>query len=148
MNQNDVEQMNCPLQVTQELIGGKYKVSILFHLMEGRKRFSQLKKDIPQASGKMLSQQLKEMISDGLISKTVYPTVPVTTEYELTPYGKTLCPIVVAMYRWGEVFFNAQKRTWTCSDADVDAWAEKNAVSEEEAASIISALAEAMKENH
>lgn len=105
-----------------------------------------LKKNIPQASGKMLSQQLKDMIADGLISKTVYPTIPVTTEYELTPYGKTLCPIVVAMYRWGEVFFQAQDRTWDCSDADVDAWEKQNCIPDEEAAEIISDQAESLKD--
>lgn len=92
----------CPVEATIQLIGGKYKAVILWHLMENTLRYNELHKRIPKATDKMLAQQLRELEKDGLINRTVYPIVPPKTEYSLTDFGKTLAPILDEMCKWGE----------------------------------------------
>lgn len=91
----------CPVEATIQLIGGKYKAVILWHLMNDTLRYSELHRKIPKATDKMLAQQLRELERDGLISRTVYPVVPPKTEYSLTDFGKSLVPILDAMCDWG-----------------------------------------------
>ena len=98
---------HCPVEATLSIIGGKYKAIILHHLIEGKLRFSELQKLLPQASPKMLSQQLKELREDNAIERTVYPVVPPKTEYELTAYGKTLIPVVGSLCSWGREHLSA-----------------------------------------
>ena len=95
---------NCPVEATINLIGGKYKSVILWHLMGKSLRYSELHKLVPKATDKMLAQQLRELESDGLISRKVYPVVPPKTEYSLTDFGNTLAPILDAMCDWGTVY--------------------------------------------
>lgn len=103
MDNEKVKMFHCPVEATLSLIGGKYKCIILYHLEEeGILRFSELRRLIPQATPKMLTQQLRELEGAGLIHRKVYPVVPPKTEYSLTGYGRTLEPIVKAMYEWGE----------------------------------------------
>jgi DNA-binding HxlR family transcriptional regulator len=92
---------NCPVEATIQLIGGKYKAVILWHLMNGKLRYSELHKKIPKATDKMLTQQLRELERDGLINRTVYPVVPPKTEYALTDFGRSLVPILDEMCNWG-----------------------------------------------
>lgn len=92
---------NCPVEATIQLIGGKYKAVILWHLMNQTLRYSEIHKRIPKATDKMLAQQLRELEKDGLINRTVYPVVPPKTEYSLTDFGQTLVPILDAMCDWG-----------------------------------------------
>ena len=92
---------NCPVEATIQLIGGKYKAVILWHLMNQTLRYSEIHKRIPKATDKMLAQQLRELEKDGLINRTVYPVVPPKTEYSLTDFGMTLAPILDAMCDWG-----------------------------------------------
>lgn len=91
----------CPVGATLELIGGKYKALILWQLSEDTLRFSKLHKGIPQATAKMLTQQLRELEEQGLISRTVYAVVPPKVEYSLTDLGKSLMPVLIAMRDWG-----------------------------------------------
>lgn len=84
----------CPVEATIQLIGGKYKAIILWHLMHQTLRYSELHKRMPKATDKMLAQQLRELEKDGLIHREVYPVVPPKTEYSLTDLGKTLAPIL------------------------------------------------------
>jgi len=84
------------------VIGGKYKPIILFHLMDGTLRFSELRKFLPQATPKMLTQQLRELEADGIIHREVYPVVPPKTEYSLTDFGRTMSPVLNAMCEWGK----------------------------------------------
>lgn len=93
---------NCPVEATIQLIGGKYKAVILWHLMNKTLRYSELHKRMPKATDKMLAQQLRELEKDGLISRKVYPVVPPKTEYSLTDFGNTLAPILDEMCNWGE----------------------------------------------
>ena len=94
--------VNCPVSAMLQLIGGKYKALILWHLVQGKKRYGALSRLIPQATPKMLTQQLRELEADGLLTRTVYPVVPPKVEYALTQFGESLKPVLDRMYAWGE----------------------------------------------
>ncbi len=96
---------SCPVEAAMEVIGGKYKVIIIWNLIDKTLRYNQLKKAIPQATPKMLSQQLKELEVDGIINRILYPVVPPKTEYSLTEIGKTLAPIVKSLCEWGKEYY-------------------------------------------
>lgn len=100
---------NCPVEATIELIGGKYKSVILWHLTDGVKRFGELKRLLPRATEKMLAQQLRDLERDGLIIRTVYPVVPPKVEYSLSDLGKTIIPVLDAMCCWGEGYLASVK---------------------------------------
>lgn len=91
----------CPAEMTLRVIGGRWKVLLLYHLFQGVQRFSELRRSVPGITPKMLTQQLREMERDGIVSRTVYPQVPPKVEYRLTPRGESLKPVVNAMCRWG-----------------------------------------------
>jgi len=105
---------NCPVEATLELIGGKYKALILWHLSEGKLRFSELRRAIQSATPKMLTQQLRELEANKLISREVFPVVPPKVEYSLTELGKSLMPILVAMRDWGAGYMRKNKNMETC----------------------------------
>lgn len=92
----------CPAEITIQLIGGKYKAIILWHLMNNTLRYSELHRRIPKATDKMLAQQLRELEKDGLINRVVYPVVPPKTEYSLTDFGRSLTPILDELCNWGK----------------------------------------------
>lgn len=91
----------CPVEVTLLLIGEKWKVLILRDLIEGTKRFGELKKSIGSISQKMLTQQLRDMEKDGLVVRKAYAEVPPRVEYSLTEDGLSLKPILHSMLDWG-----------------------------------------------
>ncbi len=91
----------CPAEYTLSMIGGRWKIPILFHLFQGVKRFSELRRTMEGVTQKMLTQQLREMEKDGIIHRQVYPQVPPKVEYSLTSLGKSLKPVVESMCRWG-----------------------------------------------
>jgi DNA-binding HxlR family transcriptional regulator len=93
--------VDCPVAVTLEVIGGKWKPLILFHLREGSMRFSELRRVVPQATQKMLTQQLRDLERDGIINRKVYAVVPPRVDYSLTSYGQTLGPLLGLMCDWG-----------------------------------------------
>ena len=95
---------NCPVDAAISIIGGKYKVIILYHLISGRLRFNELQKLIQNATPKMLTQQLRELEASGLISRTVYPVVPPKTEYQTTEFGKTLMPVLESLCEWAKTY--------------------------------------------
>lgn len=99
---------NCPIEATIDLIGGKYKVLILWHLIDSTLRFNQISKLIPQATPKMLTQQLRELEKDNLIVRKVYPVVPPKVEYSLSTFGKSIIPILDAMCNWGDAYLSRQ----------------------------------------
>ena len=92
----------CPVETTLMLIGNKWKVLILRDLMEGTRRFGELKRSIGSVSQKVLTQQLRAMEADGLVHREVYAEVPPRVEYSLTDLGLSLKPILDAMREWGE----------------------------------------------
>lgn len=91
----------CPVETTLQLIGNKWKVLILRDLLDGTKRFGELKKSIGSVSQKVLTAQLRDMEESGLVSRKVYAEVPPRVEYSLTELGKSLSPILSAMKDWG-----------------------------------------------
>jgi len=91
----------CPAEYTLTVIGGRWKVLILYQLFQGVQRFSELRRALPGVTQKMLTQQLRELERAGVVSRKVYPQVPPKVEYRLTPLGATLKPVVAAMCRWG-----------------------------------------------
>lgn len=94
----------CPVETTLTLIGDKWKVLILRDLLPGKKRFGELKKSLGKVSQKVLTAQLRDMESNGLVSRKVYPEVPPRVEYSLTELGQSLKPILDAMQDWGEEY--------------------------------------------
>ena len=109
---NNIE--NCPVEATLDLIGGKYKALILWHLSEGKLRFSELRKVITTATPKMLTQQLRELESNALIHREVFAVVPPKVEYSLTELGRSLLPILVAMRDWGTDYMRSKNLEACC----------------------------------
>lgn len=93
---------NCPVETTLMLISDRWKVLILRDLLNGTKRFSELKKSIGSISQKVLTSNLRSMEQDGLVHRKVFPEVPPRVEYSLTETGFSLKPILDTMYTWGE----------------------------------------------
>lgn len=106
---------NCPVSATIRLIGGKYKALLLWHLTNQTLRFSGLRKMVPEATPKMLTQQLRELEDDGLITRKIYPVVPPKVEYSLTERGRSLFPILKAMYDWGALQMKSEGICPECS---------------------------------
>ena len=92
----------CAVEVTLSVIGGVWKPVILFHLMKERRRFMELTRRVPNANQSMLTSQLRELEADGVIVRHVYPEVPPKVEYELSEFGRTLVPVLLALRDWGE----------------------------------------------
>lgn len=105
------QSFQCPIEVTISLIGGKYKAIILWHLINKTLRFGELKKLVTSATPKMLTQQLRELENDGLISRYVYPVVPPKVEYSLTEFGKSIIPILDSMCKWGTNYLEKNRNT-------------------------------------
>ncbi|MCM0080470.1 helix-turn-helix transcriptional regulator [Geomonas sp. Red32] len=94
--------MACPIEVTVNLLGDKWKVLIVRNLLlRGTQRFGELNRGISGVTQKMLTQQLRQLESDGLVTRKIYPEVPPRVEYSLTEFGHTLRPIFEAMHNWG-----------------------------------------------
>ena len=104
----------CPVESTLDLIGGKYKALILWHLSEKTLRFSELRKQITGATAKMLTQQLRELESQKLIHREVFPIIPPKVEYSLTELGASLLPILVAMRDWGTNYLKGKNLEANC----------------------------------
>lgn len=107
--------VHCPVEATLSLIGGKYKSLILWKLMGGTLRFSQLLKETPGATPKMLTRQLRELEADGLIGREVFPVVPPRVEYSLTDFGRSIRPVLESMYAWGVGLLHRQGQEVNCT---------------------------------
>ena len=105
---------NCPVEATLDLIGGKYKALILWHLAGSKLRFSQLHKAVSSATPKMLTQQLRELEAHNLIHREVFPVIPPKVEYSLTELGRSLLPILVAMRDWGAEYLRGKDLESCC----------------------------------
>ena len=107
----------CPVEATLDLIGGKWKGVLLFHLMDGTQRFNALKRGLPAITQRMLTKQLRELESGGLVKRVVYAEVPPRVEYSLTPLGVSLKPIIVALRTWGTGYLNPRPGARTSAAA-------------------------------
>jgi DNA-binding HxlR family transcriptional regulator len=95
------EGKDCAVDLTVGVIGGRWKVLILQSLFRGTQRFSELQREIDGITSKMLTQQLRDLERDGILTRTVHPEVPPRVEYTLTERGRTLWPVLQAMHAWG-----------------------------------------------
>ncbi|MBU2706908.1 helix-turn-helix transcriptional regulator [Zooshikella marina] len=91
----------CPVEAALEVIGGKWKGVILYHLLSETMRFNELRRVMPEVTQRMLTKQLRELEADNLIARKVYPEVPPKVEYSMTEYGKTLTPVIHSLQQWG-----------------------------------------------
>lgn len=98
------EMPECPVATCVSLIGSKWKLLILRNLMSRPWRFNELKKDLNGISQKVLTESLRSMEEDGLITRTVYPEVPAHVEYALSDLGESMRPIIAAMEKWGKKY--------------------------------------------
>ncbi|KAG8148438.1 winged helix-turn-helix transcriptional regulator [Burkholderia catarinensis] len=94
----------CAVEVTLSVIGGLWKPVILFHLLQEKRRLMELTRLMPNTTQRLLTLQLRELEADGIVMRHVYPQVPPKVEYELTPFGQTLAPILVSLREWGEAY--------------------------------------------
>src|SRR5580700_5579650 len=104
--QEDRNEVECtkailPVRDALDILSGKWKLPILIALMFGNKRFSQMAKQIPGITDKMLSKELRELEMNQLVKRSVYDTFPVVVEYSMTPYGKTLEKLIEELQQWG-----------------------------------------------
>ena len=102
MSENEqIDETNCPVKVTMDIIGGKWKPIILYYLKEEPQRFGELQRLIPHVTKKMLTQQLRELEQDEIVVRQVYDQVPPKVEYSLSEYGKSLKSVLEQMAIWG-----------------------------------------------
>ncbi len=97
----EVEAFACPVTFTIDVIGGKWKSLILFHLISQTRRFNELRRLMPEITQRMLTLQLRELETDRVIHREIYREVPPKVEYSLAPLGETLIPLIAAMREWG-----------------------------------------------
>lgn len=104
MARNTSDSIRCPVVTTQNLIGGKWKILILYHLGQGTKRFNELQRALPRIAQATLTQQVRELERDGLVHREVYAVVPPKVEYSLTLIGRRFLPVMEAMCAWGVAY--------------------------------------------
>lgn len=98
------KQFYCPIELSVSILAGRWKSTIICELLQGKKRYGELKKNIVNINHKMLAEQLRELESAGIIQRYVYPVVPPKVEYELTALGEGLRPAVELLRQWGMYF--------------------------------------------
>lgn len=100
----------CPVRRTADLVGYRWTTLIVRDLLTGKKRYSELQRSISGISPRLLAERLRELEASGLIDRRAFPTVPVTTEYELTALGRKLQPVIEAMARFGQAMQAHEKK--------------------------------------
>ncbi|MDP1813703.1 MAG: helix-turn-helix domain-containing protein [Leadbetterella sp.] len=107
---------NCPVVYCMNIIGGKWKPSIIHMIRTDRNRYSLLLKNITEISKQTLTNQLRELESDGIIERIIYAEIPPRVEYKITPYGSSILPIIDSMYQWGKKHMDADKKSYCDMD--------------------------------
>lgn len=107
---------NCPVAFCMNIIGGKWKPSIIHMIRTDRNRYSVLLKNIKEISKQTLTNQLRELEHDGIIDRVIFPEIPPRVEYSITDYGKTLLPIIDSMYTWGKQHMMAETKGYCDAD--------------------------------
>lgn len=98
---NDKPNTKCPVERSLQILGGKWKILVIFHLSSGTKRFNELRRLIPNATQRMLTRQLRELEHNGIVKRKVYPEIPPKVEYDLTELGVSLNPVLDVLHKWG-----------------------------------------------
>lgn len=93
---------NCPVEAALDIVGGKWKAMLIFHVLDGTKRFGEFGRLLPGLTQRMLTTQLRELEADGVILRTVYAQVPPKVEYSITEFGRTLEPLLRELAAWAE----------------------------------------------
>lgn len=106
---NDKKNVSCRVESTIQAIGGRWKVLVIHHLLEGTRRFGELTRLLKGVSARTLTRQLRELEESDIINRYVHQQIPPKVEYSLTPLGLTLKPVLFAMHDWGEAFENQQR---------------------------------------
>jgi DNA-binding HxlR family transcriptional regulator len=101
-NGNLKKEVSCPVETTIRVIGGRWKVLVLHHLLDGTMRFGELSRALKGVSARTLTKQLRELEADGVISRKVHQQIPPMVEYSITTKGEKLKPVLFAMHAWGE----------------------------------------------
>jgi DNA-binding HxlR family transcriptional regulator len=96
----------CPIEAAFDAIGGRWKGVLLFHLLDGPKRNGELRRRVRGATPRVLAQQLRELEAAGVVARTIYPEVPPRVEYALTPFGRSLEPVLLSLRDWGESYLD------------------------------------------
>ena len=109
--------LNCPVSVILVILSGKWKTLIIHHLMSGTKRFNELRRLMPEVTQRMLTNQLRELETDGLITRTIYPQIPPKVEYSLTDIGLALKPILAELEAWGACYLKTRTSMVACLEA-------------------------------
>jgi len=95
---------NNPVELSLSIIGGKWKIPIIWGMKDGSQRYGELKRSLPKITHKMLTQQLRELEADEIINRKVYPEIPPKVEYSLTLLGKSVIPVIDLLREWGEEY--------------------------------------------
>jgi DNA-binding HxlR family transcriptional regulator len=98
------KKFNNPVELSLSIIGGKWKIPIIWKLKDNSKRYGELRKSLPKITHKMLTQQLRELEEDEILTRKVYPEVPPKVEYSLTLLGKSVIPVIDMLREWGEEY--------------------------------------------
>lgn len=121
MTKRNAELKSCPVAATLGVIGGRWKTAVLFKLLAGTQRFGELRRALPTVTQRMLTLQLRELEADGLVRRTVYAEVPPRVEYDLTAWGRSLEPMLIAMCEWGQRYHRRlETRARAAGDALAD----------------------------
>jgi DNA-binding HxlR family transcriptional regulator len=107
---NNSGENECPVALTIEVIGGKWKPMILYCLLDHTKRFGEIKRLLPEVTQRMLTLQLRQLEEHGIVQRTVYAETPPKVEYSLTEFGKTLEPVLMMMVAWGNKFVDQKAK--------------------------------------
>lgn len=117
MDKEIFKSCSCPLDATLAVIGGKYKIDIIYYLFGRVLRYSEISK-LVNATPKMLAEQLKELEKDGIVKRVLYPVVPPKTEYSLTTLGNKLCSSVIEMYKFGQLLYSENSIKPRCGHSE------------------------------
>jgi DNA-binding HxlR family transcriptional regulator len=115
------QRTSCPVQTAVDIIGGKWNILIIYHLLSGTRRFGELRRLVPGITQKMLTQQLRGLEDESIVRRKVYPEVPPKVEYSLTALGKSLEPVFTLLCAWGQGYLRTtgqQGRRGTAARGD------------------------------
>lgn len=96
------KKFNSSVEISLDVIGGKWKMLIIWRLKDGSKRYGEIRKSLPKVTHKMLTQQLRELEQDEILNRKVYPEVPPKVEYSLTLLGESVIPVIDMLREWGD----------------------------------------------
>jgi DNA-binding HxlR family transcriptional regulator len=110
--------LDCSLHLLREVLHGKWKISLLYHIAHGSPRPSQLHKKLAGATRRVIQMQLKQMEAHALVTKTVFSELPLKVEYHLTPLGESLLPVIAVLAQWGDAHKEQLQHVLTGNDVD------------------------------